>query len=169
MKAWMLLAALSVALPNLAVAGDTPSATARAERQRTIEKKKNRKAASQAAIARRNQAFREAADAEAPVLLEAAAANRASRSAQIGQYQSAVNAGMIQAYRTNPYLGGGGFTFGNPSFTPGFGALGVAPAYGATSLLGVPLAGGIPQVGPVLSVPGVGGTPAHVNKIGLNK
>lgn len=181
MKVWTLVTALLIAAPSLAFADDGPSERAKAERQRTIQKQKARKAAAKAAADRRKAVARQpAAVPPGTGLLEAAAINRANQNAPIGQSNGALNVGSGVAYRTNPFYvpnsgfgyGGGGYNYNygvNPALVPG---LGMAQAYGANSILGVPvnpIVPGLPGVSVLGDVPGVSAHPAKPNPVTTNK
>lgn len=134
---------------------DTSAERLRAQRQRTIDKRAERRAAGKAVIAKRNAAFNHAQTNRNAVQDRADAAMNASQSAINRQFNDAMTAGMIEAYRTNPYLAGrGGFFGGGLNTTAGLGVVQPpAPVY-----LNVPNSNGA-QVGVISTGQGVSFVP----------
>lgn len=104
---WFLLAAIAFA-PSLVLAGNPPSERAKAERQRTIEKKAERRAAGKNRVPRRLSTGATAAmERERAAVMQQVEAEAQLRADRQRVFDMAMQGGLARAYRTNPYLGGG--------------------------------------------------------------
>ena len=164
MKARHFLAIVLMLTPALVQAGDPPSARAKAERSRTIEKRAARHATSRNAVARRNTAIAIVQQERAAIAV-AVVAEYQARAERQRLYDAAVRAGMARAYGTNPFLDGGG------GFGPMTSGLGVFNPAGSAVFLDVPGTNGASRVGVATFGRDVSLFPAprSVNPVGINK